>query len=291
MIENPRENTMKKVLFATTALIATAGMAAADVTIGGYGRFGFVYTDTAGVTDTNLENRINLDIKATGEAGNLSFGGKIRMRGNGGSVATLNGVQVSMSTGGLTIYAGNVPGLLDSMANAYNTVGYTGGTFQAFVGNGAALAYSSQGAGANALQANYSMGSFEVALAHGDAADATQARVTYSGNGLTVSAAVQDGGAVSADVTAITAAYEMGSMSVNVGWGDADGVETTQIGLSASLGAATSVNAYVSDRDGAAETAFGLGLNHDLGGASVGFGYETLFSGDTRAEMGIKFNF
>ena len=36
---------MKKVLFATTALIATAGMAAADgnVKISGYGRFGLDY--------------------------------------------------------------------------------------------------------------------------------------------------------------------------------------------------------------------------------------------------------
>ena len=34
---------MKKVLFATTALVATAGVAAADVTFGGYGRFGIVY--------------------------------------------------------------------------------------------------------------------------------------------------------------------------------------------------------------------------------------------------------
>jgi len=32
--------TMKKILFATTALIATASVAAADVRISGYGRFG-----------------------------------------------------------------------------------------------------------------------------------------------------------------------------------------------------------------------------------------------------------
>ena len=38
---------MKKVLFATTALVATAGVAAADVTYGGYGRFGVVYSETA----------------------------------------------------------------------------------------------------------------------------------------------------------------------------------------------------------------------------------------------------
>jgi len=43
---------MKKVLFATTALVATAGVAAADVTFGGYGRFGVIYTETNGVAGT-----------------------------------------------------------------------------------------------------------------------------------------------------------------------------------------------------------------------------------------------
>lgn len=37
---------MKKVLFATTALVATAGVAAADVTFSGYGRFGIIHTST-----------------------------------------------------------------------------------------------------------------------------------------------------------------------------------------------------------------------------------------------------
>ena len=43
---------MKKVLFATTALVATAGVAAADVTFGGYGRFGAIYTETNGTAAT-----------------------------------------------------------------------------------------------------------------------------------------------------------------------------------------------------------------------------------------------
>ena len=43
---------MKKVLFATTALVATAGVAAADVTFGGYGRFGAIYTESKGVAGT-----------------------------------------------------------------------------------------------------------------------------------------------------------------------------------------------------------------------------------------------
>ena len=43
---------MKKVLFATTALVATAGVAAADVTFGGYGRFGAIYTESKGTAGT-----------------------------------------------------------------------------------------------------------------------------------------------------------------------------------------------------------------------------------------------
>ncbi len=39
---------MKKVLFATTALVATASVAAADVSFSGYGRFGIIYNDVEG---------------------------------------------------------------------------------------------------------------------------------------------------------------------------------------------------------------------------------------------------
>ena len=43
---------MKKVLFATTALVATAGVAAADVTLSGSGRFGVVYNSGRNATGT-----------------------------------------------------------------------------------------------------------------------------------------------------------------------------------------------------------------------------------------------
>ena len=60
---------MKKVLFATTALVATAGMAAADVTFGGYGRFGLIYRENAtGSDETNITHRFRLQIDATAES-------------------------------------------------------------------------------------------------------------------------------------------------------------------------------------------------------------------------------
>ena len=44
-ISETEENKMKKLLFASTALIATAGVAAAEVKFSGYGRFGLGYVE------------------------------------------------------------------------------------------------------------------------------------------------------------------------------------------------------------------------------------------------------
>ena len=58
---------MKKILFATTALVATAGVAAADVTFGGYGRFGLGY-DEGRADETFITSRFRLQIDATAES-------------------------------------------------------------------------------------------------------------------------------------------------------------------------------------------------------------------------------
>ena len=84
---------MKKVLFATTALVATASVAAAEVTFGGYGRFGIMYSegvgadgigDTSDDTDsTDVTSRFRLQIDATAEADNgMTFGARARIQQN-----------------------------------------------------------------------------------------------------------------------------------------------------------------------------------------------------------------
>ena len=75
---------MKKVLFATTALIATGGMAAADVNIGGSARFGVVYNgaNTAvGQSKTKVERRTTFNIDGSGSTDSgLNYGARIRLR-------------------------------------------------------------------------------------------------------------------------------------------------------------------------------------------------------------------
>jgi len=70
---------MKKVLFATTALVATAGMAAADVKIGGSARFGLTYNDATSTTAVEKRMTINLDGSTSTDSG-LELGGRIRLQ-------------------------------------------------------------------------------------------------------------------------------------------------------------------------------------------------------------------
>ena len=50
---------MKKILFATTALVATASVAAADVTFSGYARVG-IQQDAA--SNTTMDHRVQLGV-------------------------------------------------------------------------------------------------------------------------------------------------------------------------------------------------------------------------------------
>ena len=73
---------MKKVLFATTALIATAGMASADISMGGFGRFGIVHADGA-ANETYLTQRMRLTVTGTTESdAGVKFEGRMRVESN-----------------------------------------------------------------------------------------------------------------------------------------------------------------------------------------------------------------
>ena len=71
---------MKKILFASTALVLSAGVAAAEVTVGGDGRMGVVYGETpTNENEFSFNSRIRISFTATGETDTgLAFGGSIR---------------------------------------------------------------------------------------------------------------------------------------------------------------------------------------------------------------------
>lgn len=113
---------MKKVLFATTALVATAGVAAAEVTFGGYGRFGVIYQSGLDGFDseTRIEQRFRLTVTGVTETDNgLKFEGRIRFQTDdnaAGSASTANSSAAgfAVSTGGLRLDVGHVSDVIDS---------------------------------------------------------------------------------------------------------------------------------------------------------------------------------
>ncbi|WP_299664320.1 porin [uncultured Ruegeria sp.] len=278
---------MKKVLFASTALIATASVAAADVKFSGYGRFGIGYLEdrtgtvdavgggTASGVDTDntiLISRFRLNIDGTAETdGGVEFSARVRLQadenaGNGeAGSAGLNGARFSVIYGGLRVDAGNVAGSFDNLANYYgNEPG-----LEFFIGQYAGvnydfLAYSSTGSGANAVFFQYAVGDFSFGASYDQATfaeTATAGSDTDSGDRWDISATYTFGN--------ITAALAYGQTDRPFG-GDKDSLTVLTLGgdfgdLNATL--------FVADDDVADDdlngTAYGFSLAYNLGAATT----------------------
>ncbi len=189
---------MKKVLFATTALMLTGGAALAEVTIGGNGRFGLLYTDQSGseLNETIVSYRLRFNIDASRETDSgVTFGGRIRMQyssgdtdandrlitavngaplldadGNlvfgteGSSGAGLSAAKLYASYEGLTLEVGNVDTAFDSAALLYNSeLGYLDRSFGDPIGSYysfSSSAYDASEADRLGIALTYSIGDF-----------------------------------------------------------------------------------------------------------------------------------
>ncbi|MBY6135785.1 porin [Nocardioides marinus] len=297
---------MKKILFASTALVATASVAAADVTFSGYGRFGLGYVEdrgaagtatTNGVSDTVIVSRFRLTIDADAETdGGVRFGARVRMQadedastGEAGQ-AGLNAARFFVENGGLRVEAGNVAGAIDNLPGYYGFEPGLEGTFGMYSGNDYSfIGYSSTGGTHNGVYARYAIGDFAVAAAY-DSAPANTATATsgdrwdihaaYSFGNLTAALAYgETDTTVSQEMTVLTLQGDFGPLSVAAMVGDEDvnnaagtlntAVSDTFYGVSASyaVSSATSVNFAYGDGSGDGDTRhIGLGAVHDLGG-------------------------
>ncbi|MEP1522349.1 porin [Ascidiaceihabitans sp.] len=214
---------MKKVLFATTALVATAGVAAADVTFGGYGRFGILYVDTAAGDSTDITSRFRLQIDATAESdAGVTFGARVRIQqDNDGSAdgtttggvgvdadgdgdndfrgrqeTGINGVRFFARSGGLEVGVGNIFGALEFMPGMYPIdIGLTGHSYDYTAYNFRGDAYDSDtggSAGLNGVEVMYSAGDFSMHVSASDTNDRLAAHFAYTFSGWTIALGLQD---------------------------------------------------------------------------------------------------
>ncbi len=274
---------MKKVLFATTALIATASMAAAEVRLSGYGRFGLDYNDgndrnVNGISSTTLTSRLRLQIDMSTETdGGIVFGARFRAQAesrdniagtnfgnvnNSRSGAVFNGARFFVTSGGFTLGVGNIIGAIENTPGLYLEtrtagIGIDGAGFESVVTNvnGESFnwdAYSSAGVGANGVEVLYSAGGFN-------------GHLSYSQDNATIAGAGNNNGDV--DRTAISLSYTFSDWTASLAYQDSTGnfEEKVLFTIYGDLGMFGVRFAYA-DNDGINK--YGLYGNVDIGAAS-----------------------
>ncbi|WP_211299375.1 porin [Pukyongiella litopenaei] len=292
---------MKKILFATTALVATASVAAADVRLSGYGRFGLDYNeanDSAvnGVSSTTLTSRLRLQVDMTTETDNgVTFGARFRaqaesrdnagasgaptfsdVNGDGvitpneisvGGGAVFNGARFYVTSGGFTLGVGNIIGALENTPGLYLEtrtagIGIDGAGFESLVTNVNGESFNWDAYSSAGFGAN----GVEVLYSAGG----FSGHISYSQDNETY--ALRNNAGV--DRTAINLAYTFGDWTAAIGYQDSSAMWEDKLLLTVSgdLGIFGVRLAYA-DNDGIDK--YGLYGNVDIGAAGNLVAYVT----------------
>ena len=285
----------------------SAGVAAAEVTVGGDGRMGVI--STAG-GDLAFTSRVRISFTATGETDNgLTFGGTIRAdnaaattNAVGDEGIALNGTGTALAnTGGGVNGAGgsvNIAGpfgkleMGDVDGAAKKAVGHAGGVGLTGLGDKNEISYLSGDDDPSALW-SYTMGELTLyASAENPGPEGDQAlsgALGYNIGDVGVSIGVERDGDV--DQVAAGVSAGLGDASVQLVYGSRD--DADQYGASASFvtGAATFTAFTSSNTTG--QDHFGIGAAFDLGGgASIKGGFADGDSlDDPSFDLGVSMSF
>ena len=274
---------MKKLLIASTALVATAGMAAADISMSGYAEIGM--RDGGGTVGVEMHNDMDISFKLSGASDNgLTFGASIDLDEVANGIASTGGSQAVHVSGAFgTLTMGDTDGALDKV-NAEVA------SLTAIADDHTAHAGYNGGAGLDAgdiLRYDTSYGNFGVSVSIGqdDTANGDNDVIAYgiSTTVGTVALSVAAQSNDTTDVTAVSAKTSMGGLSVVANFSDFDtGVAATSyehmaVGLGYTVGdVALTANFGSYDFGGATATndGFGFAANKSLGGgATIMLGY------------------
>lgn len=289
---------MKNILLATTALVLSAGVAAAEVAVSGDARMGIKSAYDAGTdsTENNFSSRARVKFTLSGETdGGLGFGASFRAdqagdsaSSNGAAYGTEGSVYVSGAFGkvemGDTVSApeallGDLPeiGFSDLEMDVANSVvraaGMTaiGNDIPYLTGdNGGKLRMSGVNTGPNMLY-------------------------TYSMDAISLAASMSDGnngGANASQEYALAASYNFGTYSVGLGYEvldrDAAGKATMlELGGVAHFGD-TSVKAYYAEGSDLLDNVslYGIGVESKFG-ATTAKGYFQVIDADGKTIAGV----
>jgi outer membrane protein OmpU len=292
---------MKKLLLATSALVASAGFAMAEVTLSGSGELGIASSEstTGGNTqgfndgDAHVYSGVTLDVTFSGASDNgLEFGASLNIEASSAdydpgdwefdNAEPLNPTSVSFdpstcSQSGSTVTCG--PGSINgtegvSFGNVYIA---SGGVKLTVDSNGIDDLYDDDNASHDAML-SYSGGgiSASVTMDVDDSASSTDMTYSfgYSANGISVGLKGNDD-----DQMELSASYSTDAFSVGVTLDDDEGSQTNTVDASFTTGAFT-VSGEFADDD-----SWELGASYSDGGVTVGATISENSSGDQTTRL------
>jgi len=245
---------MKKLLIATTALVATAGMASADITITGSAAAGIhsgldagasadgVYSNAgvviamSGATDNGITFSTSIDATAGTEIDSGDF----ELDGAAGGAFGLGAVSMSGSFGTLTFDDNGIDNLYDDDNSA------------------ADLSYST------------TIGAVSLTIAHNtaDVADANSMSAGYSASGMTFTLTASEDAAGTSN--ALSVAYALNdSVSLTGSSDQGAGAESVQ-----TIGASTTLNGVSVSVSSANDSTWDVDLGYTAGGFALTYGVD-----------------
>jgi outer membrane protein OmpU len=275
---------MKNVLFATTALIATAGIASADVTVGGDAHMGVIYNG-AGAGSTDIKHRMRVTFAGSVETDSgISFTASSRATMNDNADNAIIGHnKVTMKSGGLTLAVGATHGAMKTLARVATFHGFDAGSLYYTAGGSGVDNNVGLGDGGNNVLVRFDSGDFSVAAGMDVDGNTQEIAASYTFNNITIAA-----GADSNNQWMLAAKYSGGDFSVGLGTNDnSDIVLTTGYNISD----ATSLGFGLDAASGGTFNAVGVQIAHDLGGATLTGAVGQVGGSTTVASLGVSFSF
>jgi outer membrane protein OmpU len=268
----------------------TAGVAAADVTVGGWA-YGILYAGDAMTADgsAELQRGVRIDFSASVETDSgLGLSAYTRMTSANGSTgaANIGYNRVQLSYSGMTLQLGSANGA--ARIGARYTGGFIGvddsgvGAVNLNLGDNSYGGVHADGNGDNAVL-SYKVGDVTLAASTKLAGGGTnEFGARYSANGLTVGIGANDNDQWMALVT-----YTAGDITVSAG----SNSDEKNIGsISYKFGDALTVSAIAADQS--IGTSYGLDVTYDLGGgANFSAQAGQAADGDNGVAAGIFFKF
>lgn len=259
---------MKKVLLTTTALVMTAGVAAADVSFSGSAKL--TYGNWDGGAAESWGSTTDLGVSMSGEASGISYSASITIdETDADTTAALDGnaadaANNSVDIGGAITMSGSGLSLTydkDGEMDAGGDSDELGDLQVSYAGGGVSASYTEDtSAGKSEIKVGYTAGDLTVGYATNNSSSASALSASFTAGDLAITVEGADTGAA----WDASAAYTMGASTVTVG---TDEASATYVKVATSLNDIT-LTAKALDGDNE------LSVGYTMGDISMSYAYD-----------------